>query len=116
MNQVAERSSDLASSAVVACEVVVGGGLKVQRLAGDEFCLSERIKGLFEVFLVQINHGSEIQVLTEFLRGTLKLSVVHSINIFLDTDNFLHDIDALIVFALRLNRWVRSFAALRICW
>ena len=114
--QVAERGSNLTCSSIVACEVVVGGGFEVQRLAGDELCLSQSIKRLLKVFLMQINHGSQIQVLTKFFRSPFKLCVVHAIHIFLDTNNFLHNINALVVFALSLNMRLHSFAALRICW
>jgi hypothetical protein len=49
---------------------------------------------------LQVDHGSQIEVLTQFFGGSSKLRVIDPIYVFLDADNFLHDIDTFFVLAL----------------
>ena len=44
LDEVGQGGADLACATVVACEVVEGGGFKLERVAGHELCLAQVIQ------------------------------------------------------------------------
>ena len=98
--EIRKRSADLAGSAIVTGHVIIGGGLEGKWIPGDEFGFPEVVDGEVELLHVQFGHGSQVQILTQFLWGFVKLGVVDAEYTFLDADYFLHDVNALRIFAL----------------
>lgn len=47
-----------------------------------------------------MDHRCQIQILAELFRSRLELGVVDAVYTLLDADDFLHNVDALHVFAL----------------
>ena len=100
MDEVTEGGSDFSCSSIVTSQVVISCGLEIEGFSCNELGFSKGIKGLFEVFFVQIDHGCQIKVFAELFRGSFELEMVHTVNIFLDTDDLLHDVDAFVVLSL----------------
>ena len=72
----------------------------MKRVSGDEFSFPQLVEALFECLLLEENHGREVQVFTKFIRGFLKLWMIHAIEFFLDAYDLLHDFDAFVVLAI----------------
>ena len=58
------------------------------------------VEGFVKLFLLEFDHGSEVEVLAEFFGGFVEFGVVDAVDIFFDGDDFFHDVDAFDVLAL----------------
>lgn len=101
-NEIGKGGSDLTSSSIIASQVIIGGGFQGNGVSGYKFCLSEIIESEFKVLFLKMNHGSQIEILTQFFRSSGIFRMLHTIYIFLNGDDFFHDVNTLNIFAIFL--------------
>jgi len=66
LDEVGQGCADLASSAIVAGQVIEGRGFELQRVAGHQLCFPQLVQAQLELLLLQVDHGGEVEILTEF--------------------------------------------------
>ena len=71
----------------------------MQGVAGNKLGFAKLVEAELKLFLLQVDHGREIEVLAELLRRLLKLMVLHAVEFLLYADDLLHDLNAFVVFA-----------------
>lgn len=101
LDEVRESSPHLARPSVVASHVIEGRRLEGQRVPGNQLGLPEMVYGGIKLLLLQLDHSGQVEVLAQFLGGAVELLVIDAVDALLDADDFLHDVDALVIFALR---------------
>lgn len=100
LDEVSQGCPDFSRPTVVARQVVISSGLKLNGVPADQLSLLEAVQAQLKLLLLKVNHGSQVQILAQLVGSLIELGVIHPEYILLDAQHLLHDVDALRVLGI----------------